>query len=104
MRPSSGFRVAKWLSEAPLVTASACARASTRTASGPPAARARKPSSIHLLRGVRVIAAMASHYHVRELTAPLAVLPFIYTVPYRWRPRYAAPGHRAHLPPLAHPP
>src|SRR5260221_13443821 len=46
---------------------------------------------------------MASHYHVRELTAPLAVLAFIYTVPYRWRPRYAAPGHRAHLPPLAHP-
>src|SRR5260221_13348246 len=78
--------------------------ASTRTASGPPAARARKPSSIHLLRGVRVIAAMASHYHVRELTAPLAVLAFIYTVAYRWRPRYAAPGRGAPLPPLAHPP
>jgi len=50
--------------------ADACARASTRTPSGPPAARARKPSSIHLLRGVRVMAAMSCEYHLRELTAP----------------------------------
>jgi hypothetical protein len=49
-----------------------------------------------------VVAAMASHYHVLELTAPLAVL-HSYTVPYIWRFPHAAPGHRAHLPALAHP-
>src|SRR5690348_637696 len=41
------------------------------------------------------MAAMAFHNHVRELTAPLAVLQFIYAVPYRR-------GSRMRLPNTAH--
>src|SRR6266699_5374930 len=40
---------------------------------------------------------------VRELAAPLAVLHFIYTVPYRWRFPHAAPEYRAHIQALADP-
>src|SRR6266849_4226149 len=40
---------------------------------------------------------------VRELTAPLAVLGCMYTVPYRWRFAHAAPEQRAYLPGLADP-
>jgi hypothetical protein len=46
------------------VTPSAYASGSIRTASVPPAARARSPSSIQLLRGVRVGADIASQYRV----------------------------------------
>jgi hypothetical protein len=52
------------------VTPSARASSSTRTASGPPAASARSPSSIQLLRGVRVGADIAYQYRFpQELTA-----------------------------------
>jgi hypothetical protein len=73
------------------------------TASGPPAARARKPSSIHLRRGVRVMAAMSCGYHPREVTVPLPVLCFIYTVPYIWRFAHEDAQHSAHVQVLAHP-
>src|SRR5271156_5701905 len=44
--------------------ASSWASTSIRTASGPPAARARSPASIHVVRGMRVWAAIATEYHV----------------------------------------
>src|SRR5206468_3901830 len=46
------------------VTPGPRASSSTRTASGPPAARARSPCSIHLLRGVRVGAAIVYLYRI----------------------------------------
>jgi hypothetical protein len=46
------------------VTPSARASSSIQTASGPPAASARSPSSIQLLRGVRVGADIAYQYRV----------------------------------------
>ena len=80
-----------------------CARASTRTASGPSAATARKPSSIYLLRGVRVMAAMSDENHLPELTAPLPMLTSMYTVPYIWRFAHEAAERSAHIQALAHP-
>ena len=56
--PLATISPAKCQEKPPLVTPSACASGSIRTASGPPAASARRPAAIQMLRGVRVGAAI----------------------------------------------
>ena len=43
------------------------------------------------------MAAMSCEDHLRELTAPLPVLPSIYTVPYIWRLAHEAARHSARV-------